>query len=119
MKVSHQDRAIIIGSVVKDIFRPGRNYEGEHFLLASGLRAEWIPKIPNYNLRLITQNEIESSARPIYYYVLRLRPQKRFVHVNAFLYDSENKSEPHVILFYRYHRVGNRWRGGFRYGGGD
>ncbi len=119
MKLSHRDRAAIVGSVFRDVFKPGRNYEGKHFILANSIHSNWIPRIPGYDVRLLSQNDIDAAREPIYYYALWLRPQKHYVRVRLYLYDSETRTFPHVMLFYRYYRVGNKWRGVPRGGGGD
>jgi hypothetical protein len=119
MKLSDRDRAAIIGSVARDLFKPGHNYEGKHFILFNGIRPEWLPKLPGYDVRLLSQEEIDSARVPIYYYALWLRPQKHSVRVTVHLYDSETKTLPHVMLFYLYYRVEHGWRGLPRGGGGD
>jgi len=119
INLTDRDRAAIIGSVARDLFRTGRNYEGKHFILADGIRPNWIPIIPGYDVTLVTRNEIESVRAPIYYYVFSLRPLKHSVRVTVHLYDSETKTFPHVMLFYSYYCVGSKWRGLSRGGGGD
>ena len=119
MKLTDRDRAAIVRSLARDLFRPGRNYEGKHLILADGIQPAWIPRISGYDVTLVTRNEIESARSPIYYYVFGLRPLKHSVRVTVYLYDSETKTYPHVMLFYSYYRVGSKWRGLPRGGGGD
>src|SRR5712691_2473743 len=69
IKLTDRDRAAIVGSVTRDLFRVGRNYEGKHFILVDGIQPNWIPRIPGYDISLVTRNEIESARAPIYYYV--------------------------------------------------
>src|SRR5438132_1459033 len=33
MKLTDRDRAAIVSSLARDLFRPGRNYEGKHLIL--------------------------------------------------------------------------------------
>ena len=119
IKLTDHDRASIIGAVIRNIFKPGSNYEGKYFVLAEHLRPQWIPKLAGYDVSPVNAKQIESSSTPLYYYVLWLRSLKRSVHVTVHLYDSENRTDPHVILFYSYRRSGQRWRGRFLGGGGD
>ena len=113
------DRASIIGSVARNLFRPGSTYEGKHFILADGVRPEWIPKVAGYDVAVVTRKEIESSSTPLYYYAFRLRPLRRSVHVTVDLYDSETGTFPHVILHYSYRRAGRKWHGKYLWGAGD
>ena len=118
IKLTDNDRAAIIGSVALSLFKPGRNYEGTHLILADGLRAEWIPKISGYDVRLVTRNEIETAKTRMFYYVVQLRAQTRSVHVTVTGYDSETKNLPHVMLHYSYRRSRGKWRGKYLWGAG-
>jgi hypothetical protein len=119
IKLTDRDRATIVASFARTLFRPGVNYEGQHCILADGLRAEWIPKIPGYDVRLVTREELQHSNSRIFYYVLLLRPLKRSVHLTVTAYDSETKTLPHVILHYSYWRTRRGWRSKYLGGGGD
>jgi len=119
MKLSDHDRASIVGSVVRNIFKSGSTYEGKYFVLGDNLRPKWIPRVAGYDLALITRKEIESSKASLNYYVLWLRPLKNSVHVTVRLYDSQTGTFPHVIVFYSYQRAGHKWRGRPLGGGGD
>ena len=119
IKLTDRDRATIVASVARTLFRPGANYEGQHFILADGLRAEWIPKISGYDIRLVSREELQHSNTRIFYYVFNLRPLKRSVHVTVTGYDSETKTLPHVFLGYSYWRTSRGWRSKYLGGGGD
>ena len=119
IQLTDQDRSAIIRSVTRNIFKSESTYQGKYFILADGIRPRWIPRIAGYDLALITRQEIQSTNTPLYYYVLWLRPLKRSVYVTVHLYDSKTGTFPHVMLFYSYYRVGRKWRGLPRGGGGD
>jgi hypothetical protein len=119
MKLTDRDRAAIVASVARHLFRPGANDEGEHFILADGVRAEWIPKIRGYEVKLVTREELQNTTTRIFYYVFQLRASKRSVHVTVTAYDSETKTLPHVDLHYSYWRTRHGWRGKYLWGGGD
>ena len=118
IKLTNRDRAAIVASVTRTLFRPGANYEGQHFILADGVRAEWIPRISGYDLRLVSREELEHSHARIFYYVFNLRPLKRTVHVSVNAYDSQTKTL-HVFLQYSYWRTRRGWRSKYLGGGGD
>jgi len=118
IQLTDQDRAAIVGSVARNIFRPGSNYEGKHFILADGIRAEWIPKIVGYDVTLVTRKEIETANTRIFYYVVQLCASTKSVHVTVTGYDSESK-DLHVVLHYSYWRAGHGWRGKYLWGAGD
>ena len=119
MKLTDRDRATIVASVTRSLFRPGANYEGKHFILANGIRAEWLPKIFGYDVRLVTREELQQTTARIFYYVFQLRPLKRSVQVTVTAYDSETKTLSHVDLHYSYRRTRHGWRGKYLWGGGD
>jgi hypothetical protein len=119
IKLTDHDRASIIGSVARDLFKTGRNYEGKHFILADGIRSEWIPKIAGYDVTLVSRDDIETVGMRVFYYVVQLRALRRSVHVTVTGYDSETKNLPHVVLHYSFRRAGNQWRGKYLWGAGD
>jgi hypothetical protein len=94
VKLSDHDRASIVGSVVRNIFKSGSTYEGKYFVLGDNLQPKWIPKVVGYDLALVTRKEIESSKTSLNYYVLWLRPLKNSVHVTVHLYDSQTDTFP-------------------------
>jgi hypothetical protein len=119
IKLTDHDHASITGSVARDLFKTGHNYEGKHFILADGIRSEWIPKIAGYDVTLVSRGDIEAASMPIFYYVVQLRALRQSVHVTVTGYDSETKDLPHVELHYSFRRAGNRWRGKYLGGAGD
>ena len=62
IKLTDHDRASIISSVARDLFKTGHNYGGKHFILADGIRSEWIPKITGYD---VTLSDIALFGLPI------------------------------------------------------
>lgn len=119
IKLTDHDRASIIGSVAKDLFKTGHNYKGKHFILADGIRANWIPKIAGYDVTLVSRDDIETAGMSVFYYVVQLRALRQSVHVTVTGYDSETKNVPHVVLHYSFRRAGNKWRGKYLWGAGD
>ena len=119
IKLTDHDRASIISSVARDLFKTGHNYGGKHFILADGIRSEWIPKITGYDVTLVSRGDIEAASMPIFYYVVQLRALRQSVHVTVTGYDSETKDLPHVELHYSFRRAGNRWRRKYLGGAGD
>ena len=118
VKLTDRDRGAIVASVARNLFKPGANYEGEHFILADGIRAEWIPKISGYEVRLVSREELRHTSTRIFYYVFQLRPSTRSVHVTIRAYDSET-TDLHVELHYSYSRTRHGWRGKYLWGAGD
>ena len=119
IKLTDRDRGAIVASVARNLFKPGANYEGEHFILADGLRAEWIPKISGYDVKLVSRDDLRHTSTRIFYYVFQLRPLTKSVHVTVRAYDSETKDQLHVELHYSYLRTRHGWRGKYLWGGGD
>ena len=119
IKLTDHDHASITGSVARDLFKTGHNYEGKHFILADGIRSEWIPKIAGYDVTLVSRGDIEAASMPIFYYVVQLRALRQSVHVTVTGYDSETKDLFHGELHYSFRRAGNRWRGKYLGGAGD
>jgi hypothetical protein len=115
IKLTDHDRAAIIGSVARNIFKPGSTYQGQYFIVADGIQPEWIPNIPGYQLSLVTRKQTDSSNQ-LPGYVVRLQPLKTSVRVTVHLYTAESGKTPEVMLYYSYRRVGLKWR--FRYLGG-
>jgi hypothetical protein len=56
--LTDRDRAVIIRSVARDLFRPGRNYEGKQYIVADGIQPNWLPKIRGYEIVLRTRRHI-------------------------------------------------------------
>ena len=73
IKLTARDRAVIIQSVFKDIFSRGRNYEGRYFILSEGIRPEWLPKAPGYELLLVNRKQIETRQESFPHYDVQLR----------------------------------------------
>jgi hypothetical protein len=116
MKLTDRDRASIVASVVRRLFTS--NFEGERFILADGLRAEWIPTIPGYDVKLVTREQLQNTTTHIFYYVIQLRPEKRSVHVTVTAYDTEKKDKICVELHYSdSRRWWHGWRGKYLWGG--
>ena len=118
IKLTARDRAVIIQSVLKDIFSRRRNYEGRYFILSEGIRPEWLPKIPGYELLLVNRKQIETRQESLPYYDVQLRESGRKVRVDVYLYTSEAGKDPEVILYYRFRKVRGKWRGKFWGGAG-
>jgi len=118
IKLTDHDRATIIGSVARNIFKPGSTYEGQYFIVADGIQPEWIPKIPGYQLSLVTRKQIDSSNQ-LPCYVVRLQLLKTSVRVTVHLYTAESGTNPEVMLYYSYRRVGLKWRVRYLGGGGS
>jgi hypothetical protein len=62
IKLTDHDRASMIGFIAGDLFKTGHNYEGKHFILADGIRSEWIPQIAGYDVRLVLRDDIETPG---------------------------------------------------------
>jgi hypothetical protein len=118
VKLTDHDRAAIIGSVARNIFKPGSTYQGQYFIIAPGIQPEWIPNIPGYQLSLVTRKQADSS-NPLLCYIVRLQPLKTSVRVTVHLYTAESGTTPEVMLYYSYRRVGLKWRGRYLGGGGS
>ena len=118
LSLTDRDRAAIVAFVARTLFRPSANYEGRYFILADGMRAEWIPKISGYDVRLVSREELQRTNADIFYYVFNLRPSKRSVHVTVNAYDSQTKTL-HVFLQYSFWRTRRGWRSKYLGGGGD
>jgi hypothetical protein len=118
IKLTNHDRAAIIGSVARNIFKPGSTYEGQYFIVADGVQPDWIPKIPGYQLSLVRRKEIDSSNQ-LPCYVVKLQPLKTSVRVTVHLYTAESGATPEVMLYYSYRRVGLKWRVRYLGGGGS
>ncbi len=119
IRLADEDRAAIIQSVLRDVFNPKSNYEGEHLILAEGIRSEWIPKISGFNLKLMSRQELKSLEESPHYYVVRLKPTAKLVEVIVNIYDLKDERYPEVDLHYNYRRINGKWRGRYLYGGGN
>jgi hypothetical protein len=119
IKLSDKDQAAIIQSVLREIFNPKSNYEGTHYILAEGVRPEWVPRISGYTLKVVTRMEINSFEENPHYYVIRLEPMANSVEVTLNLYNREDERNPEVYLYYSYRRINSKWRGKYLYGGGN
>jgi hypothetical protein len=118
IKLTDHDRAAIIGSVARNIFKPGSTYEGQYFIVADGIQPEWIPKIRGYQLTLVTRKQIDSSNQ-LPCYVVSMRPMTTSVQVTVHLFSAESGTTPEVMLYYSYRRVGLGWRVRYLGGGGS
>lgn len=120
IELTGKDRATIIQSVLRLVFNDKSNTEGTHLILANGMRPEWMPKIPKFNLILSTRREIERLKEPSYYYVIQLNQLKGTVRVTVDLYCSgKDEIYPEVDLNYSYYKRLGKWWGRFLYGGGN
>ena len=117
--LTDSDRATIIQSVLREVFNPKSNYEGEHLILAEGIRSEWIPRISGFNLKLMSREELESFEEPPHYYVIRLKLTSKIVEVIVNIYNMKDERYPEVDLHYSYRRLNGKWKGKYLYGGGN
>jgi hypothetical protein len=119
IKLADIDRAEIVQSVLREVFNPEHNIEGEHLILADGIRPDWLPQIPKFNLILVSRRELESYATPPRYYVVRLKPMAASVRVTVNIYDMSDERYPEVELYYSYRKKSGKWKGKYLYGGGN
>ena len=118
-KLADRDREAIVQSVLREVFDSRRNAEGEHFILTEGIKAEWLPNIPNFKLTPATRQELKAFEKPPHYYVVRLRPMDSSVEVVVNLFDMSDERHAEVELHYSYRKVRGKWRGKYLFGGGN